>query len=164
MTPIAPIGRRGITLVELVIGVTLGLVVVFAAGSLYLSTQQSFRLGARKLIAQQEASLLSGFLSRQVRVGSDFRIYDVGNRNVFADSGNGLAILDGNGAAITRIEWDVSQETLVDSTGARVTAMKLVDVGFRVDPGDPQTVRYRFKTDDEAGNLVDMESAVAIRN
>ena len=60
---------RGITIVELMLGILLALVVFLGAGSMYVSTMRSFQIGARKLQAQQEASLLSGLISRRTRPG-----------------------------------------------------------------------------------------------
>lgn len=156
--------QRGLTLIEFMVGAFLVAIVLFAAGSVYVSTEQSFKTGSKKLLAQQEATLLAKGLNRNVRIGSGYRVYNVPNESVPADSGNGLAVLDASGTDIYRVEWDNTLETLVDSLGNRVTAMRLQDVMFKRDSTDPQTVRYRFKTNDEAGNLVDIESAVSVRN
>ena len=156
--------QRGLTLIELVVAMLLVGVVIFAAGSLYLSTERSFDTGSRKVLAQQEASLLARTINRGFRVGSGFQVYVVPDREVPADSGNGLAVLDADGAVLRRFEWSDGQETLVDAAGDRVTSMKLRDVLFKPDPANLRTVNYRFKTDDEKGNLVDIESAVSLRN
>jgi Tfp pilus assembly protein PilW len=155
---------RGLTLVEMIIGLGLGLVVTLAIGSVYLSSGRSYRVGARKLRAQQETSLLSTVISRRIRVASSYRIYQLPDRTAPADSGNGLTMLDAGGAPLARVEWDGVQQTLVDSLGQRVTALRLNQVQFSRDPALPRTVRYRFTADDEAGGLIEMESAAALRN
>jgi prepilin-type N-terminal cleavage/methylation domain-containing protein len=164
MHPIRSNRRRGLTLVELVIGMSVGLILVLGAGSVYLSVIRSYRTGGRKLVAQQESSLLATVLSRKIRVAQSFVIYTVPNRQVPADTGDGLALLDPAGAVMTRVEWSAAQQTLVDSTGARITAMKLQAVQFQRDPAQPSVVHYKYKVDDERGDLVDVETAVGLRN
>jgi prepilin-type N-terminal cleavage/methylation domain-containing protein len=156
--------RRGFTLLELMLGIGLSLIVLLGAGSVYLGVQRSFQWGSRKLLAQQEATLLSSTLSRRIRVAKGYEIYVVPNRGVPADSGNGLALRGDGGVLLGRLEWDGAQQTLVDSTGTRVTSMKLQGVQFRKEVALPKVVRYRFQTDDERGSLVDIESAVTLRN
>jgi Tfp pilus assembly protein FimT len=156
--------RRGLTLVELVIGMSVGLILVLCAGSVYLSVIRSYRTGGRKLIAQQESSLLATVLSRKIRVARSFVIYTLPHREVPTDTGDGLALLDPAGAVMTRIEWSSAQHTLVDSTGARITAMKLQGVQFLRDPTQPRVVFYRYQVDDEKGDLVDVQSGVGLRN
>jgi Tfp pilus assembly protein PilV len=155
---------RGITLLETIVAIALSLVVLLGAGSVYLGVQRSFRWGSRKLVAQQEATLLSTTLSRRIRVANDFGIYVVPNRSVPADSGNGLTLLGPGGAFLGRVEWNATQTTLVDSGGARITSMPLRGVQFRRDPTQPRVIHYRYQTDDAVGNLVDIESAVRLRN
>jgi Tfp pilus assembly protein PilE len=154
----------GLTIVELIVGVALVLVVLLCAGSVYLSAERSFRDGSQKLLAQREASLLSTVISRRARVANQYAIYVVPNRTVLADSGNGIAFLNKTGAVQWRLEWDATQQTLIDSAGARVSSMKLQGVGFTRHLVDPTILHYRFKTDDERGNLVDIESAASARN
>lgn len=165
MSPIrSESGQRGVTLVELVVYIMLSLVVMLGAGMVYSGVDRSFRTGLRKLVAQQEASLLSSTISRRVRVASNYMIYNLPNRNAAADSGDGLALLDAGGVVTYRFEWDGDNMTLADSTGARVTSMRLQNLQFSADAVTPRTVRYRYQTDDEAGNLVDIESAATLRN
>ena len=155
---------RGFTLVELMIGVALVSVLLVCAGGVYLGAERSFRAGARKLLAQREASLLSTVISRRARVANHYAIYTAPNREALADSGNGVAFLSRTGAVLARLEWDAAQQTLVDSAGVPVTSMKLQDVGFNSHPTDPGVLHYRFRTDDERGDLVDVVSAVSTRN
>lgn len=159
-----PLAARGLTLVELTIGILLALVVILAAHTLHLGVDRSFKAGARKLLAQQEATLLATGIGRRVRVASDFRIYALPDRDTPADSGNGLALWGADGSLLGRLEWSEPLQTLVDSTGAPVTSMKLQALQFLRDPTQARAVRYRFKVDDERGNLVDVESAVCLRN
>jgi len=151
-------------MVELVIGIFVGLVVILGAGALYLATARSFNLGARKLRAQQEATILSTVINRRIRVGSSYEIYNVPNRAVPADSGDGLALRDKTGALMGRLEWDGTAATIVDSTGTRVTVLTLQDVKFKRDPATTGTVRYRFTAEDGRGNLVHIQSAATLRN
>ncbi|MFH1145048.1 MAG: hypothetical protein V1774_10940, partial [Candidatus Eisenbacteria bacterium] len=130
----------------------------------FLSTERSFQVGSRKLLAQQEAALLATNLGRRIHNGAGFMIYQLPDRGSPADSGTGLALYDGAGLVTGRFEWNAAQQTLVDSTGTRVTSMKLQDVKFRRDPTHPLAVAYRFRVDDERGNFVDIQSAAALRN
>jgi hypothetical protein len=91
-------------------------------------------------------------------------IYDVTDRATPTEMGNGLALMDGNGTVTYRLEWDGANQTLADSTGARVTATRLQNLLFSTDPASPRTIRYEYQTDDEIGNLVDIESAASMRN
>ena len=95
MKPILSSSQRGLTLIELMVALLLVGVVMFAAGAVYLSTERSFDTGSRKLVAQQEATLLAKTINRGFRVGSTFQVYVVPDRETPADSGNGLAIFDG---------------------------------------------------------------------
>ncbi len=156
--------QRGLTLTEMMIVIMLSLVVMLGAGSVYQGVNRSFRLGARKLVAQREASQLSTVISRRVRTASDFMIYTVPDRTTPTDPGNGLALLDRDGIVTYRLEWDNTNSTLADSTGARVTSMRLQNMRFGTDLVSPRTVHYEYQTDDETGNLVDIESAVSLRN
>ncbi len=165
MNPIRSESRqRGLTLIEMLIYIMLSLVIMLAAGAVARGVNSSFRTGARKLVAQQEASLLSSAISRRIRVASNFMIYDVPHRTTPADSGNALALLDRDGIVTHRFEWDAANTTLADSTGDRVTALSLQNLQFRLDPDSPRTIRYRYQADDEIGNLVDIESAATLRN
>jgi hypothetical protein len=165
MNPIRSENRqRGLSVVELLIYIMLSLVIMLAAGTVFTGVYHSFRTGAHKLVAQREASLLATTISRRVRIASNFVIYNVPNRAAPADSGNGLALLDLDGDVTYRLEWDATNLTLADSTGARVTAMRLQNLQFRTDPVSPRVVHYEFQTDDEIGNLVDIESAASLRN
>lgn len=151
-------------MIELIIGVSLFLVVILGAGFVYLSTARSFTGGSRKLRTQQEATLLSTVINRRIHVGADYAIYNVPNRATPADSGDGLAILDSSGALLSRLEWNATLGTLVDSTGTRVTVLRLQDVKFKKDPVTPRTIRYRFKADSERGSLVRVQSGATLRN
>jgi len=165
MQPIRFRSRQlGLTLVELMIVVMLGIVVVLAAGAIYRGVDRSFKQGAQKIVGSQGATLLSSVLSRRARIASGFMIYDVRDRTVEADPGNGLALLDSDGNVTYRFEWDTGNMTLADSTGTRVNAMNLQTVLFSSDPVSPQTIRFGYQTVDENYGLVDIESAVALRN
>ena len=156
--------RRGVTLVELMIGMMLGLVVVLAAGSVYLSVERSFRAGAHKLLAQREATLLSTVISRRVRAASSCTLYDIDDPSSPADSGNAVAFFDPLGAPLGLLQWDPNLETLVDGSGSRMSSMHLHDLMFVRDAAQMRNLHYRFKVDDERGNLVDIESAATLRN
>ncbi len=156
--------QAGYTVIELIVASFLGGVVLLAFGITYLTTERSFKVGARKLVSQQEATLLSGTISRFARTGTDFQIYNVPDRVTPADSGNGLAILDEGGAVVGRIEWNGTDETLVDAGGTRVTSMTLAQVKFKKVPALPTAIAYRYATDDLYGNLVNIESTVTLRN
>ena len=165
MNPIRSRDRQlGLTLIELMIVIMLSFVVILGAGTVYRGVDHSFKQGAHKLVAQQEASLLSTVISRRVRVASSFMIYDLPVRTVPTLVGDGLALLDKAGNVTYRLEWDALNMTLADSTGARVTAMKLQNLHFDADPVSSRTVRYSYQTEDEVGNLVDIESAASVRN
>jgi len=156
--------QRGLTLMELMIGVMLGLVVMLAAGAVFLGVNKSFRQGAHKVTSGSETTLLSTVISRQVRVASGYMIYNSGDRTVATNTGDGLALLDAGGNVIYRYEWDSGNKALVDSTGAQICAMNLQSLRFSADPVSPRTVRYAYRTIDEASDLVDIESAVTLRN
>jgi len=156
--------QAGFTLVELMIYAFLGLVVMLGAGAVHRGVDRSFKTGAHKVIAQQEASYLSLMISRRARTASGFMVYNVPNRTIPTIAGDGLALQDTDGEVIYRFEWDDDNMTLADSTGARVTALTLQSIQFAVDPIAPKTVRYSFQADDGTGSLVDIESAVALRN
>lgn len=165
MRPIRSESRqRGLTVTELMLVMMLSLLVMLGAGAIYRGVDQSFRTGTRKLVAQKESSLLSTVISRRVRIASSFVIYDVSDRETPTVAGNGLALMDRDGIVTYRLEWDNANLTLADSTGARVTAMRLQNLLFSTDPTSPRTVRYEYQTDDEIGNLVDIESAASMRN
>lgn len=156
--------ERGLTLVELIIASAIGFVVVYGAGLVFLTVQKSFEVGAKKLTAQQESTLLASSISRLMRTGSSYQIYNVPNRVVPADSGNGVAVMDRDGVVVGRIEWDGAQKTLVNANGERVNLMRLSYVKFKIDPDLPRSFVYRYATDDERGNLVQVETSVALRN
>ncbi|MBU1677171.1 prepilin-type N-terminal cleavage/methylation domain-containing protein [bacterium] len=156
--------QLGLTLVELMLVIMLGLVVMLAAGAVYRGVDRSFRLGAHKVVGHQGATLLSTVISRRVRVASGFLIYNVPNRSVASNSGDGLALLDKEGNVTFLFEWDTDNMTLADSTGARVSAASLQNIQFRVDPVSPRTVRFGYQSVDEAGYFVDIESAASLRN
>ncbi|MFN0149505.1 MAG: PilW family protein [bacterium] len=156
--------ERGLTLIELIIASALGFVVVYGAGLVFLTVQNSFQHGVKKLTAQQESTLLASSISRLVRTGSSYQIYNVPNQVVPADSGDGVAVLDRDGVVVGRIEWDDAEKTLVNANGERVNLMRLYYVKFKIDPDLPRSFIYRYATDDERGNLVQVETSVALRN
>lgn len=155
--------QRGFTIVEFAIASFLAMVVLLAMGTVYLIVQNSFRVGAKKVVAQQEATLLSQYVSRQVRVGDALYVYRMPDRVTPQPTGDGLAILD-DGVPIMRLEYDAGTGTLADSLGASVTAMTVRNLQFSVDPLRPRTIVFQFATDDEHGNLVDVESSATLRN
>ena len=157
-------GTAGVTLMEVMVVIAIGVVVVLGMGTVYMIVQGAFHTGSRKVTAQQEATVLSTYLERQIRVGNSFIVYEVPHHTVPADSGDGIAIFDEAGLPLQRVQYDPGQDTVVDSTGSRVTAMTVRHLRFKVDPLRPRRVFYRFSTDDERGNLVDIESAVSLRN
>ncbi len=156
--------QRGFTIVELAVASLVALLVLLAMGTVYLIVQNSFRVGAKKVVAQQEATLLSQYVSRQVRVGDALYVYRMPDRVTPQPTGDGLAILDATGTPLMRLEYDAGAKTLADSLGGRVTAMTIRNLQFSVDPLRPRTVIFEFATDDEHGNLVDVESAATLRN
>ena len=158
------IDAAGATLVEVLVAISIGAVVVMMMGAVYVIVQGTFTTNSKKVTAQQEATVLSTYIDRQIRVGNMFFVYQVPNHTVPADSGDGIAIFDRDGLPLQRIEYDAGLQTVVDSTGSRVTAMTVRNFQFAANPLLPRQVRYRFATDDEHGNLVDMESAVSLRN
>lgn len=165
MTPIRSRDRlQGLTLIELMIVVALGLVVVLGAGAVHRGVNASFNRGVHKVVDRREAAQLSTVISRRIRVASDYMIYDVSDRTTPADTGNCLAMLDRDGIVTYRYEWDTDHATLADSTGARVTSMVLRSLVFIADPVSPRTIRFLFQADDGGGDVVDMESAAALRN
>jgi len=151
-------------MVEMVIGVLLGMLVLLFAGGIYLSSMRGLQAGAKKVLGQNEATLLATAISRAVREGASVRAYQLPDREAPADSGNGLAILGVDGDVQARLEWSEQLQTIVDSTGTRVSAMPVREVVFHVDPHYPRIVDFRFQLDDERGNLIPIESAVAARN
>ena len=156
--------ESGFTLVELMIGTSLSLVILLAAGALYANLARSFDARARGVLNQQDVSLVASLINRNFRPGSSYRIYEVPNREAPADSGNGLAVFDAAGACSERLEWDADRSALVDSTGARVSPVTLQAVRFCVDPDNPRTLRYSYTVDNGAGKQVTLESAVSLRN
>jgi len=165
MRPIRSLrNKRGMTLVELVLTIQLGLLVMLGAGVVHRGVVNSFNQGMHKITAQREASLLSKVINRRIRLASSYMVYNVPNRTVPLTSGNGLALMDANGDVFYRFEWDSGNSTLADSTGGRVTAMKLQNLQFRNDASSPRTLFYRYQVDDDMGSMVDIESGVALRN
>ncbi|MBA4378618.1 MAG: hypothetical protein C0395_08235 [Gemmatimonas sp.] len=144
--------------------IMLSLVVMLGAGTIYRGVENTFRTNTHKLVAQKESSQLSTVISRRVRTASSFMIYDVTDPMTPMNAGNGLALLDGNGIVTYRLEWDNTNQTLADSTGARVTAMSLQNLLFSTDPVSTRTVRFAYQTYDGVGNLVDIESGASLRN
>jgi hypothetical protein len=150
--------------VEFAVASFLALVVVLAMGTVYLIVQNSFRVGTRKVVAQQEATLLSQVISRHVRMGDALYVYRMPDRVTHHPTGDGLAVVDSTGSPIMRFEYDPGAATLADSLGGRLTAMTVRNLQFSIDPARPRTVAFRFATDDEHGNLVDVESSATLRN
>jgi Tfp pilus assembly protein PilW len=156
--------HAGFTILELLVGVMLAFVVLILAGGVFVTVGRSFRVGAQKLLAQREATLLSTVISRRIRVASGFEMYTVPDRTVLADSGDGLALLDDAGSLMARLEWNDGLSTLVDSAGSRVSSMAVRNVLFWRETGEPKTIRYRYQVEDGADNLVDIETAATLRN
>jgi hypothetical protein len=155
---------RGLTLVELVIALAIGLMVVISAATLHLVVQRSFTWGARKLAVQQEASRLASAISRRVRVASRSKIYRLPDRETPVYSGNGVALWDADGQLLGRIEWSDSLHTVVDAAGKPITSEKVQNLEFRRLIALPPIVLYYLKVDDGKGSLVDIESAAFMRN
>jgi hypothetical protein len=156
--------REGLTVVELMVAFAISAILFLCLGYLFVAFQKGFQMGSGKLVAQREASLLSGAICRRVHQGSSFGIYIAPDRGVLADSGDCVAVLDGAGKLISRIEWNGELQTLVDSSAARMSAMRLTDVVFVRDPGEPRTLLYRYRVDGGEGNAVAIESAASLRN
>lgn len=163
----APLGRSrregGFALVEAIIAIMLVAVVLVAGGMTYLVAERSFKWGAKKLVAQQEATLLSRAITRTVRGGAYYHVYQLPDRVTQKQVGNGLEVRYRDGT-VHRYEWSNSQKTVVDKNAKRATSMELAYVEFRVDPVRPSAVRFKFATVDGQGSLVDMESSASLRN
>lgn len=156
--------RSGATVLELLIAGALVAVVLVGAGEVYLATWRSFRDGSRKVAAQREATQLAQTITRRVRMGADFEVYRVPDREAAADSGDGLAILDDDGVVLGRFEWSDAERTVVDSLGIPQTPLKVELASFAIDPATPTTVRFAFRVADGWGSLVEIESAASARN
>ena len=156
--------QQGVTLMELMLVVGLSLIIVLAAGALFNSVDRSYKLGAQKVVGSHEASHLATVISRRARVASEFLVYDVGDPTIEVDQGNGLALLDTDGAIMYRFEWDALNATLADSTGVRVTSMSLQNLQFRVDPVTLSTLHFSYQTVDAMGDMVTIQSAATRRN
>lgn len=154
----------GVTLIEVMLFISVGAVVVAMMGAVYVIVQGTFSVQSRKVTAQQEANVLSDYIDRKVRDGASILVYRVPDSTVPADSGDGLAVFDADGLPLARIEYDDGVQTVVDSTGAPVTALTVRNLAFVVDPLAPERVGYRFAATDGVGNQVDIESAVSVRN
>jgi prepilin-type N-terminal cleavage/methylation domain-containing protein len=155
---------NGFTLVELLIGSAIGLVVAIAASSLSLGMDRSFTWGTRKVLAQQEASLLSSTVTRGVRAANRYTIYQLPDRVTPVNVGNAIALWDAGGQLLQRFEWSDSLRTVVDANGRPVTSMKVRDLLFKRLLALPPLVVFQFKVDDGRGSLVDIQSAAFVRN
>jgi type II secretory pathway pseudopilin PulG len=157
--------EAGFTLIELMMGAMISVIVIVLAGGLYLSSVRSVQADSRKVTAQQEASLMSQAIARQVRAGHDIRVYRVPNRATEVDSGDGVAVIDTTGADRAYLEWSRADSALVDGpAGHRVSAAHIDSLAFVVDPAFPRTVKYRYQVDDNAGYQIRFESAATARN
>lgn len=156
--------ESGLTLVEMIMVVLLGVVVVLGAGEVYRGVIRSANMSARKATITQGATQLSRVISRRVRVASGFTVYQIPNRTIPSAVGDGLALLDADGEVIDRLEWNTEFSTLADSNGARVTPMTIGSLQFATDLASPRTVRFRYRTTDGMNELVDIESAASVRN
>lgn len=156
--------QKGFTLIELLVAAFLILVVAMTAGAVYLGAKRSFDSGAQKMVAQQEATLLARRINRSIRFGSAYHVYLMPSRTDPVLSGDSVAIYDSGGILLDLMEWNSSDNTLVDAAGNRITSLRLQNVVFQPDSTSTRVVRYSFQADDEQGNLVTMASSVAMRN
>jgi hypothetical protein len=159
-------GAGGFALIEAVIAILLVAVVLVGAGVTYLVAERSFKWGSKKLVAQQEATLLARAVTFSVRRAKTIAVYDLPDRDTALEPG-----VVGDGVFVTyhdgttdRFEWNADEKTLVDEGGKPVTSMELAYATFERDPVDPHTLVFKFATVDGVGNLVDMETAAAPRN
>lgn len=165
MQPIRSKSRQsGLTLIELMLVIMLSMVVTLGAGAVYRGVDRSFKSGAHKMVGQAEATQLSTIISRQMRVSSGYMIYTVPDRVQETNPGNGIALMDDVGNVTYRFEWNEDDRTLTDSAGTSLTATSVRIIRFSPDPVSPLTIRYSYRAIDGDGHIVDIESAIALRN
>jgi len=156
--------QRGMTLIEMMLVIGLSFVVILGAGAVYRGVDHSYKQGAQKVSGRRSATYLSTVISRRIRVASDFRVYRTATPFSDVDTGDALALFDATGTEMYRFEWDSGHATLADSSGNRLSPSDMATVRFRKDPAQPGVVLFSYRTLDDNGEPVDVESAVALRN
>lgn len=173
--------QKGLSLVELMISVTLGLIVSAAMISLFISAKQSYRVNENLARLQENARFAVSFISRDLRM-ADYRACiseDMLPDAISGEDGTGL-----NGSDTLTILWQTND---CDTASTVVTTVYTIEEGasggpslFRSVNGVSQElvegienlqVLYGEDTDDDfvpnyyvdASSVVDMEQAINVK-
>ena len=97
-------GQRGLTLVEILIALALGLVVVLVVGQIYLSGRQSYRTQTGFGSMQENGRFAMYFLQRDIRMAGFPRVLGPGGTLPVVASFNTATTLEGGGNANDQLE------------------------------------------------------------
>ena len=173
--------QKGMTLVELLISITLGLIITAALLSLFINSRQSYRVNENMSRLQENARFAVSFLSRDLRM-ADYRACVTGDRLVNAVAGQNDTGL--NGSDTVTILW---QSNACGDASAIVTTIYSIQTGpsgspalFRSIDGVSQElvegienlqILYGEDTDNDnvpnyyvnAASITDMKQAISVK-
>ena len=173
--------QKGMTLVELLISITLGLIITAALLSLFINSRQSYRVNENMSRLQENARFAMSFLSRDLRM-ADYRTCITGDRLDNAVAGQNDTGL--NGSDTVTILW---QSNACGAASAIVTTIYSIQTGpsgspalFRSIDGVSQElvegienlqILYGEDTDNDnvpnyyvnAASITDMKQAISVK-
>lgn len=148
-----PRGRRGFTMVELMIGGFLALIVLLAMGRLVLANQRSWEWGRDKLLLQQNITEALEAMARAVRAADSLAVTNASDFSTFDD-----------GALVHRF----ARATIDGVDRLQQDDVDLVDrrcVSFLVTPNvDTTNVVLQLELEDEHGSRMVLMTVATPRN
>lgn len=147
--------QAGLTMIELLVALSLVIVVVLAAGFLYVTNQRSFRQGREKLLVQQNVSWCVEEVSRDLR------------RAWRADPVNAqkIVLYDVDGVAFAT--WELGSEGGQDRLLRNGTAQapeQCTRLVFSVEAPDTSAIGVDLELIDASDNRVALGDLVHLRN
>lgn len=156
--------QKGLSLIELMIAITLGLIIVAAMISLYVNAQESYRINENMSRLQENARFAVSFITRDIRM-ADYR--ECPNRSVshLSDAVSGQDGQTGDDPDTVTI---VYQSNICNTALARVTKIYSIRTGQSGNPalfrstngGDPEELVEGIENlqilygEDTDGNIV----------
>jgi len=173
--------QQGLTLMELMISLTLGLIIAVAMIALFVNSKQSFRISENMSRLQENARFAVSFLSRDMRM-TDYRQCITNDRLADAISGGNDSGL--NNSDTVTIQWQTNDCGAASAVQTTIYSIKDGASGnpslFRSIDGNEQElvegiedlqILYGEDTDGDnvpnyfvdADTVTDMEQAIAVR-
>jgi len=122
--------QKGLSIIELMVSITIGIFIVMAMISLFVNAKQSYRLNENMARLQENGRFAMSFISRDLRM-TDYRACVLQEVNRLDDAISGQNETGVNGSDTVTIRW---QSNACNDTLTTVTTSYSIQTGFTGNP------------------------------